>query len=156
MVKKRDTEKTFSFFGAHKKNFCDIVSILIFIEIILSVYLIYSESQSYGYCIIGSTCETVQNSDYGSPMGIPLAWLGFFAFVILLILFYVQNNSKVMKSLFLASAIIGAFYGLYLIIVQAFIIKNFCGICMIIDPIAIIVAVLAIMAFREDIRYKKK
>ena len=134
----------------------DVISILIFIEIILSIYLIYSEAQNYGYCIIGSTCETVQNSDYGTMMGIPLAWLGFLAFTILLILFYTQNSNKITKSFYLAGAIIAAIYAGYLMIIQAFILKNFCGICMIIDPLAIIIAILVIINYREETRHKKK
>ena len=128
----------------------DILGILIFLELLLSIYLIYSESQNQGFCIIGSTCETVQNSAYAQLSGIPLSWIGFMAFLLLLSLFYMRVYSKFNNQLYLITSYIGGAFAVYLLSVQTFILKKFCGICVIIDVLMLAITVFSILVFKEE------
>ncbi len=123
----------------------DIIGILIFINIILSIYIIYQESKSQTICVIGSTCESVQSTPYGNILGIPLAWVGLFAFSILLLVFYLSDKNYNWKEVFFYMTLVGGIYAFYLIIIQAFILKAFCSVCMIIDPIMVIIFTLELV-----------
>lgn len=134
----------------------NIISILIFINLMLSIYLVYSESKNYSYCIIGDTCDLVQNTQYGYVLGIPVAWIGLIAFTILLLLFYLKDSHKYIKIIYFISITIGALYAIYLIFIQSFILNKFCGICMIIDLIMIIIAVLSFWELRQSLPIHKR
>ena len=127
----------------------ELIPMLIFIQLILSIFLIYSESENKGFCIIGSTCETIQNSNYAYFIGIPLVWLGLISFMVLLILFYLQKRHKGLKLLYNVGIILGFLYALYLIIVQAFILKKFCSTCMLIDTLMILTAIASFFHWKE-------
>jgi uncharacterized membrane protein len=132
------------------KKYREIIAILIFIEILLCMFMIYSKDNNVNYCTPGSNCESIQNTIYGNILGIPLVWIGFSAFVFLLILFYLQDHHKYLKTLYLLSIALGATYALFLILIQAFILKQFCTICMLIDPIMLLVSYLTYKSYKED------
>lgn len=123
----------------------NIIAILIFINLVLSGYIIYEESKSQAICVIGSTCNQVQSTSYGYILGIPLAWIGLLAFVILLGVFYLSQKNDAWKNTFFYLTLLGGLYAIYLIIVQAFVLKAFCSLCMMIDPIMVIIFVLELV-----------
>jgi len=132
------------------------ISILLFVNIILSAYLIYSESKTQGFCIIGSTCETVQNSEYAYLLGIPVVWIGLISFTILLILFYLKENHNVLSWIYNIGIIIAGIYAFYFIAIQAFVIKKLCSTCMIVDTLTIIASFISILMIISGMKKHKR
>ncbi len=116
-----------------------LIILLIVLEITMSIYLIVESSKPKvtNVCTLGGSCNSVQTSPYGKIFGIKLPYLSLVAFIILLALFFIS------KKLFLAGAIAGGLFSLYLIIVQLLILKQICPNCMIVDTTMIIIAVLS-------------
>ena len=74
-----------------------VILLLIIVEILFSGWLVYKNLTTADVCIIGDSCNGVQNSDFGEIFGIKLSYLGLFAFIALLIVFFLK------KRLFLAN-----------------------------------------------------
>jgi len=112
-----------------------IILILIILELFLSSYLAYQTLTSSDTCLIGqqSQCQEVQNSSYGKLFGIKLAYLAVFAFLILLILYFTNQE------LFFLAAIFGAGASAYFILLQWFVLKQQCSTCLVIDGMMILI-----------------
>lgn len=126
----------------------NIIRILIVANLLLSVYLVYEQNKNEGICLIGSTCNAVWSSPYAHVLGIPLPWFGVFAFAIVLMFSLFRSRNIWLERFYILSVGAGGLIALYLIIVQLFVLKLICSTCMVIDSIAIIIAILA----SEDIR----
>ncbi len=87
-----------------------------------------------------SGCETVRNSAWAAPLGIPLPILGIAYFAAMSVLAFLPR-----RRVRIALAAIGGGVGAALIAVQAFDIGAWCQLCLIADPAAILgaIAVLA-------------
>lgn len=134
----------------YKKYLPIVLFLLIFIQIGLSAYLIY-ESNTSGYiCVVGESCDYVQNTQYGTMFGIKLAYLAIFAFVFLGLIYFVN------RYLFLASSIVGALFSIYFISIQLFVLKQICSTCMLLDGTMIIIVILAIINFFVNKNDKKQ
>src|SRR3989339_475422 len=109
-----------------------VILLLIIVEILFSGWLVYKNLTTADVCIIGDSCNGVQNSDFGEIFGIKLSYLGLFAFIALLIVFFLK------KRLFLVATSIGTAVAVYLMVVQLFVLKKVCVNCIIIDGIMIL------------------
>lgn len=97
-------------------------------------------------------CGVVDASPYSSIAGIPVALLGmiFYAVTILLLVqYFLRKNKKILNMTAVALIISGAF-AIYLIALQAFVIKAWCYYCVISDTIGIINAILIIWLIRRE------
>src|SRR3989344_1736493 len=95
-------------------NLKNIVLILIIIEIILTGYLSYTEFVKSDYiCLSETGCSTVRTSSYSALFGIPLGYLGFFSFIILLGIFVLVYKKKVHKKVLAVLASLGALFAIY-------------------------------------------
>ena len=126
----------------------NIIRILIVINLLLSAYLAYEQTKKSNICLIGSTCDAVWSSSYAYVLGIPLPWFGVFAFAVVLIFSLFRSRNIWLERFYILSVGAGGLIALYLIIVQLLILKLICSTCMIIDSIAMIIAVLA----SEDVK----
>ncbi len=127
-----------------------IIFLLIAFNLILSIYLIAS-SPEFGFCIIGTSCLSVQNSEYGKIAGISVSWIGVFAFSYLFIVKFLSKNNLKFKRLFLAASLLGAIISLWFLYAQFIILKSLCSTCLIIDITMIIIFSLA---FYDSIKGK--
>ena len=92
-------------------------------------------------CTSGGGCETVQDSSYAELVGIPVALLGVFAFLAVLVL--VAWDSELARTLAAAIALTGVGFAVYLLVLQAFVIDAWCVWCLAND--VLIVPLLAVL-----------
>ncbi len=136
-----------------------LVFVLLVVLIVLSGYLTYAKSVNaeQGVCIINndsiSNCGDVQNSKYGSFLGIKVCHWGLVVFSLLLVIYIVANTKnrfrKNAHELFVLFSFIGALVAIYFIYVQFFVLKSLCSTCLIIDAATVLVFVLAYLETRK-------
>ncbi len=80
-----------------------------------------------------SGCETVRNSAWAHPLGIPLPVFGIVYFIVMSVLAFVER-----PRLRVSLAAVGAAVGIALIGIQAFAIGAWCKLCLVADPAAIL------------------
>ncbi len=122
-----------------KKALNIIIILFIILEIGLSIYLIINSLKPIDVCIIGESCSAVQNSIYGSILGIKVSYLAILAFVLLLSFKFIH------KKIFLLAGFIGAIIALYFISIQLFVLKEICSTCFIIDSIMVLTFLLILL-----------
>ncbi len=83
-----------------------------------------------------SGCQTVKQSWWAHPLGIPMSVLGVAYFATMVALSFV-NKPKLRIALGLA----GAAWAVFLIVLQGFVIEAWCKLCMIADPSAIVLGI---------------
>lgn len=122
---------------------------LIVVEIFLSSNIAFFSQSGNGtyFCSSGSSCEEIQNSEYGSILGIKVSYFGFFSFLFLFIVLIFSIKFKKLEQFFLLVAFIGFLFSIYFIYIQFFILKNICQNCMIIDSIMIIIFFISLKFF---------
>ena len=114
-------------------------------EIAMAGFLVYKDMNptktNLNICIKGGSCESVQNSVYGSIFGIKLPVYGLIAFIILLGLYFLN------KKLHLLTALIGMGISLTLISIQVFVLKQICSNCMIVDFTMITIFLISLVNY---------
>ncbi|CAN5521014.1 hypothetical protein BH11MYX1_BH11MYX1_23280 [soil metagenome] len=83
-----------------------------------------------------SGCERVRTSAWAHPLGIPMPVFGLAFFAVMIALAFVPR-----PRLRVGLAIAGGAWAITLIALQAFVIGAWCKLCMIVDPIAILLAI---------------
>ena len=78
-------------------------------------------------CVAGGGCETVQKSSYSEIAGIPVALLGLVSYSAILAL--IGWDTPIAKLAAAALALVGLFFGLYLLVLQLFVIDAICVWC---------------------------
>jgi uncharacterized membrane protein len=78
-------------------------------------------------CVVGGGCETVQQSSYSELAGIPVALLGLLSYSTILAL--IVWDAPVARLGAGALAFVGLLFGLYLLVVQLFVIDAVCAWC---------------------------
>lgn len=92
-------------------------------------------------CSGAGDCATVTSSDYSEVAGVPLPALGMVAFLALFTLLLIPQTAC--KSWVRIVAILGGVVGLSLIAIQAFLLQQFCPLCLTVDVSALLIAILA-------------
>lgn len=112
--------------------------------ILVSLYLTYTKfSNSKIICSFGN-CNVVQNSEYSTLLGIPVALFGvFYYFLIFSLIFYKKN-----KVLLLATAL-GFLYSMYLTYLEIFVVKAICQWCVISASIATMSFIIVVFKRRN-------
>ena len=90
-----------------------------------------------------SGCATVRASAWAHPLGVPMPLLGLLFFAAMIGLSFVERPR--LRTLL---AVGGAAWAIALIAIQAFVIGAWCKLCMIADPIAIVLAVTIVAGAR--------
>ena len=130
-----------------------IIFILIIFLIILTGYLAIVDSKGSTVCLIGehASCSIVQNSQYGKILGVKVIWLGFFAFIILLLTYYQtfskKHYDKSTHRIYIILASFGAIFAIYFIYIQHLILKEYCSSCLVIDTSMLLIFVLSVIEF---------
>jgi uncharacterized membrane protein len=97
-------------------------------------------------CSAGADCEDVMRSVWGRPLGVPLPILGVAFFLALLALSLVPTARAAIALRYGAAA--GGLAGLGLIVVQVVALGRVCPLCLVVDLLAI---ALAVVAWKKDI-----
>jgi uncharacterized membrane protein len=116
---------------------------LIVLQIISSIYLIYSE------CTAINGCDYVQNSSFGEILGIKVSFIGLFAFSALLIVYLMSYKKIISKRIFFLAVFIGTSSALYFIYIQLFILNSICKNCMVIDLTMIVIAIVSFYEYMK-------
>lgn len=133
-----------------KKALSIIIILFIILEIGLSIYLIINSLKPVDVCIIGESCSSVQNSIYGSILGVKVSYLAILAFVLLLSFKFIH------KKIFILAGFIGALIALYFISIQLFVLKEICSTCFIIDSIMVFTFLLILLELFIEKKIKNK
>ena len=142
----------------HSRETCDrkiylIISFLAFLCIIFST-VIYLQKLTDNQAInnvcsvLGSQsqCETVQQSKYGSILGIDnpvFGLVGFTALMILSWMFY-RTEDRIARKLMFLGIFIAGFLALWFLYLQAFVLGAYCIFCVIIDIISVLLMGLVV------------
>jgi len=96
-----------------------------------------------------SSCNSVQNSEYGKILGIKVVHIGVGAFLILTLFALLEriNPRKWTKLVLLVGTIIAGIMGIYFISVQSFVLMHYCIYCLIIDSSSIMMMIIYIIYF---------
>lgn len=103
-------------------------------------------------CSILEGCEQVTTSVYSVILGLPIALLGAFYYLYLLVLTiaYLDTKSDVTLKIASLSTVVGFLFSLYLLILQIFIIKAVCIYCLISSFTSISLFVLGLYIFLKQ------
>ena|SRR3989344_7047906 len=123
--------------------------ILIIVEMLASIFIYQQSFNENTFCVTGGNCKAVQSSIYGSFLNVPLSLWGIIAFSILLILWYLSYKNKIKKIYFTILTTIAGLIAISLIFIQFFILKLICGNCLLVDTIAILIAIISL---KEQLR----
>jgi uncharacterized membrane protein len=99
-------------------------------------------------CTGGGGCETVQESDYATLVGVPVALLGALAYAAVLGLTAVDTQLTRTLTAVIALAALG--FAVYLVALQAFVIDAWCMWCLANDLLLVpLLAVLSVVRIRR-------
>jgi uncharacterized membrane protein len=99
-------------------------------------------------CVQGGGCEKVQDSSYSEIAGIPVAALGLASYLTVLAL--LLWDAPIARLSAATLAVVGVFFGAYLVVVQLFVIDAICVWCMANDVvIGPALAVLTLLRLRS-------
>lgn len=104
-------------------------------------YLLYERWTGGTIACATGGCETVQESEYATLVGIPVALLGLLAYAAIFATAF--GASEVVRAAGAAIALGGLVFSLYLVYVQAALIEAFCQWCLASDVIMALLAVAA-------------
>ncbi len=102
-------------------------------------------------------CEKVLTSEYSVIFGVPLALFGsfFYLTVIILSLVLLTSFRRILLQIFYLFAITGVIVSLYLLGLQALVIKSFCQYCLLSCATSTIIFILAFLDIYQAKKSKK-
>jgi uncharacterized membrane protein len=125
------------------------VAIVALAGVAIAAYLTYVHYQPDALiCTASGGCETVQESDYATLLGIPVSLLGLCAYLVVLALVVWDSELARVGAAAIALASVG--FAAYLVSLQAFVIDAWCVWCLAND--VVIVPLLAILTVWRALR----
>ncbi len=133
----------------NRQTLKEIITILILIELLLSIYLVYYQDSAF--CLKGFSCAEVQNSSYAQLFGIKLTYFGLLAFAALFIVnaLTLYTEHKRIKQLLMLMVSLGALFSIYFLSIQFFILKKVCSSCLLIDGLMILILLISIYEYKK-------
>jgi uncharacterized membrane protein len=124
--------------AAPSRDFLRMLSIvLVVVGLLISGYLSYSKlTETPTICTEGGgfNCEVVQSSVYSRLIGIPIAYLGFLAYLGLGAMIVLENRVSLLRdygiTLVFGITLFAFLFSLWLVYVQAFRLEAFCAWCL--------------------------
>jgi uncharacterized membrane protein len=112
----------------------------------ISLYHHYGSSKTL-FCDFGNSfnCDMVNRSIYSSIAGVPVALLGVFGYVTLLLLSSAYRTKAETPVMLLITALTGLCFALYLTYIEAFVLAIWCVLCL--SSLAIIVLIAGLSLF---------
>jgi uncharacterized membrane protein len=112
-------------------------------------YLLYVRSTGGTLACVTGGCDTVQHSSYSELFGVPVAALGLAGFLGLLAAALTPGEAARLTHGTLA--LVGFFFGLYLLVVQVVVIDAICQWCVASDLLTTAIAALALLRLRPGV-----
>lgn len=101
------------------------------------------------YCGGSTSCDIVNSSSYSMIMGIPIAFLGLGAYIILIVILFLEKRNVILreKNIYLNFGIclIGFLYSIYLTFVEFFILHAICPYCLASAVIMLLLFTLSVL-----------
>jgi uncharacterized membrane protein len=118
--------------------------------LVLAGYLTWAHyDQDLLICTAGGGCEAVQESEYATVAGVPVALLGAIAYAVVLAL--LAWDAPPARTAAAGIALAALAFALYLIAVQAFVLEAWCAWCLVND-VLIVPALAAVCVARVSSR----
>ncbi len=116
---------------------------LILVALAATSALLYDYTRPLpAFCEVGAGCETVRQSAYSHVAGIPQPVIGLLGLTALLVASFLKEPLR--KFMMASLTALGALASLGFLAIQAFSLHTFCRLCVVVDVVLIIVAVLAL------------
>ncbi len=108
---------------------------LVVIGLLVSIYMtIFKLTENNSMCLGNGGCSTVNSSSYSEVNGIPVAVIGMIGYGAILVVLFLERQPGYFKEngalLVLGMAIVGFLFTLWLIYVEAVLIKALCPFCL--------------------------
>lgn len=138
------------------KTVYTILLILSIISLLSSIVLSFAPTSQA--CQIGQIsekgCESVKNSSYNYTLGIQNSYYGVAIFALLSLILYSQlkNPNKKKEKYIRTSLVVGSIIALYFILLQIFIIEDYCQYCLVVD----FSILLSLLVSTLDWKFNKK
>lgn len=101
------------------------------------------------FCGGSSNCSTVNSSRYAEIYGVPIAFLGLGAYIVILILLSLEGRNNSWKELFplviFGMSLIGTLYSIYLTYIEFAVIKAICPYCVVSAVMMLFLLVVSIL-----------
>jgi uncharacterized membrane protein len=117
-------------------------------------YLTYARYSGTTITCSTGGCETVQNSDYATLLGIPVAALGLLVYA--LIFSTALSMTETARAAGAALALSAFLFSVYLLVLQLTVIGAVCDWCVINDTIATVLAPLAALRLRPQLALRPR
>ncbi len=120
-----------------------------------AIYLSWVKiAHSQVYCGTSGQCETVNNSPYSVIGGVPIAFLGLGAYLVVLVLLYLENRGGFWREnapLFVFGiSLVGVIFSAYLTYLEIWVIHAICPYCVLSAICMLILFVTSILRLRQD------
>src|SRR5574341_1044366 len=129
--------------------------ILAGIGLLDSLYLSWVKIvNSQVYCGTSGQCETVNSSSYSEIFGIPIAYLGLGAYLVILALLYLELRGPFWKensplALF-GISLVGVIYSTYLTYIEIAVLQAICPYCVVSAIVMLSLFIIAIIRLVQD------
>jgi len=115
-----------------------------------SLYLSYVKIiNSQVYCGTSGQCETVNSSRYSEISGIPIAYLGLIAYLIILVLLFLETRSPFWKEnsplAVFGISLVGVIYSAYLTYIEIAVLHAICPYCVVSAIAMFLIFIIAII-----------
>jgi len=119
-----------------------------------SIYLSWVKIiKSEVYCGTSGQCETVNNSPYSEIGGIPIAYLGLGAYLVVYALLYLEGRSKFWNEnspLFVFGiSLVGVIYSAYLTYIEIWVLHAICPYCVVSALAMLALFVISLVRLRQ-------
>lgn len=123
---------------------------LALVGLAIASYLTYVHYVGVSITCSTGGCETVQHSRYAEIFGMPVALLGLLAFAGILV--SAIRGGIEGRAAALSISLAGVTFAAYLVVVQLAVIGAVCEWCVASDVVTTVIAALALLTAREDLR----
>ncbi len=137
-----------------KKNLVKAIIIFSFLGILISAYSSYHHYTNItGICNINEklSCDIVNRSEYSELFGIPVALIGLFGYLAILItsVLLIKNETKELKLVLLVLSSAGFLFTAYLTYIEAFVLYTYCPLCLTSAAFITIMLVISIILLKK-------
>lgn len=116
------------------KRLLQVTTALTLVGLLVSIYMtIYKITANDNMCIGSQGCSVVNASRYSEVYGVPVAIIGAIGYLALLAVLWLERKPGFFQQngplLFFALSVTGFFFTLYLVYVEAALLKSYCPFC---------------------------
>lgn len=135
------------------RNYWLAIMVVTVIGFVDSIYLSWVKISSlYALCGPFGDCETVNTSPYSEILGVPIAFLGAGAYLVIFMLLYLEKRSTSWADMsqlaVFGISLVGVLYSAYLTYIELFVIRAICPYCVVSAIALLIILIFAVLRLR--------